>query len=368
MKIWKRNLLIIWVVVMVFGILAVYSVSIQESFSLTLSQWEPNNYFYFFRQLRNLWAALVFWAIIYKTPLEWFKKYYKWIFLAAIIFQLLVLSPLWQVYNWSRSWLNIPFLGNIQPSEFYKIWFAIFISWWLNEKKQVLNTIKWVIGYIIVIWFSVLIFAFLKDNGTILVMWTLSLILYRYAWWKWKIVWLFVVIWCLFGFLIYSQLDYVHNRIQAFLNPDVDKQKEWISWQTNQSLISIWWWWTFGRWYGKWIQKFNIPEAQSDFIFAAFSEEVWFVWNIFLIFLFWCIVYSYLYSSNNIKDSYYKILGWSMLITIIMQTFINIWVNINIIPLTWLTLPFISVGGSGIMANTIQLMLLHKIKKMYTTQ
>lgn len=366
MKIWKWNLLIIWMLIILFGILAVYSVSIQESFSLTLSQWDPSNYFYFFRQLRNLWIAVILWIIIYKTPLERFKKYYKWIFLLAIVIQLLVLSPLGATYNGSRNWLNLPFLWNIQPSEFFKIWFAIFIAGWLNERKNILSTQKWILWYIILIWLSAILFLVIKDNGTILVMGTLALIVYRYAGGSGRVVWLFILLWSVFGLVVVTQFSYVQDRIQTFLHPESDTNKEWKWRQIAQSLIAIWWWWLTWRWYGKWIQKFNIPEAQSDFIFAAFSEEVWFVGNIFLIFLFWSIVYSYLSTAWNIKDNYFKILGGAMLSTIIIQTFINIWVNTNLIPNTWLTLPFISVWWSGIMANTIQLMILHKIKKNYS--
>ena len=367
MNISKWNLLFIWILLLLFGILAVYSVSINESFSLTLSQWEPSNYFYFRRQLRNIWIALFLWIIVYKTPLERFKKYYKRIFLWVIIFQLLVMIPWLGIeLNGSRSWIYLPWLGTIQPSEFFKIWFAIFIAWWLNEKKQILNNQNGIIWYIIVIWLSALLFVIIKDNGTILVLWILSIITYRYAWWSSKIIWLFIWLWAIFWIIIYSQFDYVNKRVDYFLNPSLDKNKEqW--WQTLQSLISIWWGGVFGRWYGKWIQKFTVPEAQSDFIFATFSEEIWFTGNIFLIFLFWCIIYIYLSNAGNIKDNYYRILGWAMLSTIIVQTFINIWVNTNIIPLTWLTLPFISFWWSGIMANTIQLMILHKIKKTYST-
>lgn len=366
MNISKWNLLFVWLLLLLFGILAVYSVSIHESFSLTLSQWEPSNYFYFWRQLRNIWIAIVLWILVYKTPLERFKKYYKRIFLWTIIFQLLVLIPWLGIeLNWSRSWIYLPWLGTLQPSEFFKIWFGIFLAWWLNEKKNVLNTQNWIIWYIIVIWLSVLLFLIIKDNGTILVLGILSLISYRYAWWSAKVIWLFIWLWSILWLIIYSQFGYVQERVNFFLNPSTDKNKD--KWrQTIQWLISVWWWWIFWRWYWKWIQKFTVPEAQSDFIFATFSEEIWFVGNIFLIFLFWCIIYIYLSSAWNIKDNYYRILWWAMLSTIIVQTFINIWVNTNIIPLTWLTLPFISFWWSGIMANTAQLMILHKIKKTYS--
>lgn len=358
----RANLLLIWFLLLLFGIMAVYSVSVQESFSLTLIQWDPSNYFYFFRQLRNIAVALVMWIIVYKMPLERFKKNYKWIFLGMIVFQLLVLTPIGIDLNGSRSWLYLPWLWTLQPSEFFKIWFGIFIAWWLNEKKNVLNDRVWILWYIIIVWISVLLFLIIKDNGTILVMWILSLVMYWYAWWSGKMVWVFVLLWSLFGVLIVSQFDYVQKRVGYFLNPD-PAATEWVWWQIIQSLNSVWWWWILGRWYGKGIQKFTIPEAQSDFIFAAFSEEVGFAWNIFLIFLFWRLMYSYLWSIRNLKDNYYRLLWWSMISLIIIQTFINIWVNINILPLTGLTLPFVSFGGSAIMANMVELMMLHKIIK-----
>jgi len=146
------------------------------------------------------------------------------------------------------------------------------------------------------------------------------------------------------------------------LNPSIDKTEQWIGYQTQQWLIWIWAGWFIWKWYGKWLQKFGfIPEAQSDFIFAAFSEEIWFLWNTILFALYFALAYFTIKRLPYVKDKYYQYLSVWILSLILWQVFVNVWVNIKIIPLTWLTLPFVSYGGTALMVNVIEITLLYKI-------
>ena len=109
-------------------------------------------------------------------------------------------------------------------------------------------------------------------------------------------------------------------------------------------------------------QKFGyIPEAQSDFIFAAYSEEVWFIWDMILIWLYCRLMIYTLIKLKWVNDEYSKVIVIWLLSLIIIQAFINMWVNLKILPNTWLTLPFISYWWTSLMANCISLMLIYKI-------
>lgn len=91
------------------------------------------------------------------------------------------------------------------------------------------------------------------------------------------------------------------------------------------------------------MQKFGfIPEAQSDFIFAAFSEEIGFFGNLLLIALYVYIGYYFMTHLRYVKDEHKKIIGIGILSLILIQAFVNIGVNLKILPNTGLTLPFIS--------------------------
>ncbi|MEI7478527.1 MAG: FtsW/RodA/SpoVE family cell cycle protein [bacterium] len=91
------------------------------------------------------------------------------------------------------------------------------------------------------------------------------------------------------------------------------------------------------------MQKFGyIPEAQSDFIFAAFSEEIGFLGNMVLLAMYFYLAYTFLRLLPQVRDEYTKIFGVGLISLIMIQMFVNIGVNIKIVPLTGLTLPFVS--------------------------
>ncbi len=164
------------------------------------------------------------------------------------------------------------------------------------------------------------------------------------------------------GILVGMQFGYIRNRLESFVNPSADTTGKGISYQINQSLIAVGAGGIFGKWYGKGLQKFwYIPEAQSDFIFAAFSEEIGFFGNMVLLALYFFLAYKFIKRLPETKDEYAKNLGAGIISLIIIQMFVNIWVNVKLLPLTGLTLPFISAGWSALMVNIIELVLLYKI-------
>ena len=356
-------ILIIWVLLVLYWIFAIYSVSIFESFQLTLRQLhDPSNYFYFLRQLRHLILAIILATWLYFMPLDFIKKY-KWrIFVFSLLFLILVFTPLWLELKWAKWWLYIPGFTSIQPGEFVKLAFVIFFSSWLVKKQKMLSSFEWYIAMLVVVGISLFLFLLIPDLGTLLVLWPVALILYAYAGGNIKYIFTSIILWIVFLFTVWMQFWYIKKRVEYFLNPEIDKTVKWIWYQTRQWLIAIWAWWIIWQWYWKWLQKFwFIPEAQSDFIFAAFSEEVWFLWNSILLTLYFLLAYFTIKQLPYVKDTYYQYLSVWILSLLLWQAFVNIWVNIKIIPLTWLTLPFISYGGTALMVNILELMLLYKI-------
>lgn len=364
----KKLILIIGIALTIFGILAIYSVSIYESFQITLrmvNKWHmnnPSNYYYFFKQIISLviWGLIATW--VYFLPFKRIQEHKNKIFFGAVILQLLVFTPLGIELNWSRWWLYISWLGTVQPAEIFKLAFVIFLWWWLIKKKDFLNNFKWFFMFLAVLGIFFLIFLKIPDLGTLLVLGPVALVMYRYAWWKFKYILWTLILWVVFWLTIWMQFDYIRERIEYFINPEIDESGRWISWQINQSLIAIWWWGVFGKWYGKWLQKFGyIPEAQSDFVFAAFSEEMWFLGDFILILLYFILGYVFLKNFEDVKNPYSKVLWIWLISLILLQAVVNIWVNVKLLPLTWLTLPFISYGWTALMINFIELVLLYKI-------
>lgn len=130
-------LIILGIVLTVFGILSIYSVSIHESFTLTLSliasgklHGDPSNYFYFFRQLRNIVMALVMAGITYSIPIKFFQSNKNVTIIAIILMalQIAVFIPgIGITLNGARGWISIPGLTSIQPAEFFKLGYVLFL-------------------------------------------------------------------------------------------------------------------------------------------------------------------------------------------------------------------------------------------------
>lgn len=368
-------IIVTWILLTLYWVLAIYSVSIHKSFTLTLWWWDPTNYFYFLRHLKSIIIAIVAALVVYRIPISFFQKQRNIVIITVIVFilQILVFVPwVWITIYWARWWLDIPFLPSIQPAEFFKLAYVLFIAWWLIRKRKSIDSDnQLILSFVVINVISLLIFIFIPDFGSALVMWLTGLIMALYAWMNWKkVVWI-MFIWItgavMFG-MIASQLSsrfaYLQKRMTYFISAPSDEDSKWIGRQNEQALAAIWWGGFWGKWYWKWLQKFwYLPEAQSDFVFAAFSEEMWFIGNITLLALYFYLTYYVLTKLVYVRDEYSKMIAIGLLSLIITQAFINIWVNLKILPNTGLTLPFISHGGTAIMTNIISLIILYKIIK-----
>lgn len=104
-----------------------------------------------------------------------------------------------------------------------------------------------------------------------------------------------------------------------------------------------------------------LPEAHSDMIFDAFSEEIGFLGNLLLLALYFGLFYSFLKELTQVKDPYFRLAGIGLVSLLMVQVFVHIGVNLGILPNTGLTLPFISHGGTALMINFIELTLMFKI-------
>ena len=370
-------LLINWILLLIFWLLAVYSTSVYESFIMTAKSVnfaEPTNYYYFYQQLKSLIYITIAILILWKFPIKALKnnKFASIIMVLAFILQCLVFTKRWEAYNWARWWLNIPHMPSVQPSEFFKLAYVIFLASWLTRKKESMSSSQFFRLFIVLSALLYTIFMFIPDFWTVLIIWATALIMVRFSWLSLKktatilAIWLFawVFAWLTLG-LVNKRFSYIQNRFSYFFTNDkekIDAEREKTWWQTTQALIAIWWWWFMGNGYGNWLQKYsNLPEAYCDFIFAAFSEEIWFKWNIILIALYIWMFRYVLKHLQKVNDPHLKLI-WTWIISlIIVQTFVNMWVNVQLIPTTWNTLPFISAGWSSLMVNCIELLLLYKI-------
>lgn len=359
----------LWAVLLILWLFAVYSVSVFESFWLTLDWVDaglrdtPSNYFFFFEQLINIAVWVAAWMIVAFIPRRTIKKLHMVIFFITFCAVLLLFTPLAQTYKWATAWLDLWFT-NIQPGEFFKLWFVFFLWSRLLRKKHVMNEMTRYIAFLLMTWLCYIVFLLIPDLWTIYVLAPVSLIMFWYAWGKIKHIGLTLVLWIAAMFLAATQFNHIRVRLDYYLHPEKYEQSRDVGWQNKQALLAIGGWWRIGKWYGKWLQKFwYLPEAQSDFIFAALAEEIGVIGI-------WIILALYLTLSRQVlkkipwlpqeDDRLYAV---GLLSLIIIQAFINMGVNMGLLPLTWLTLPLFSHGWSALLVNIVEIVLLRKITK-----
>lgn len=369
----------------IFWMIMISSVSVYSSFRVTnimANNWYIENAYNYFYVLRNIWhviISLILLWIVVKIKYSTFEKYSKYIFWIAVILLLIVLI-IWATYKWAKWWISIPWIPfNIQPTEFLKISLILFFASFLKQYKWYLeNFKKWYLPFMWYLSLIVLLVALQPDFWTIMVIVPVTIIMYFYAWINIKHLASTIVVWILLILSVYTAWDYdketwknlntlwyITNRIDNFLTNNKDAiNNKTINYQTEQALIAIWSWWFSWLWFGSSIQKFwYLPEVQWDFIFSVIIEELWFIWWIILIWMYLFIWYRWFYIASRVKDLFAKYTAVWISSRILIQAFINIWVNLNIIPLTWITLPFISYGWSSLLSLVLWLAILLNISR-----
>lgn len=369
----------------IFWMIMISSVSVYSSFRVTdimVRNWlieESFNYFYVIRNIIHVFIAMLLLWFIVKIHYGFFEKYSKHIFWLAIILLLIVLI-IWVSLKWARWWLSIPWIPfTIQPTEFLKLALIIFFAAFLKKYKWLLKDFhKWYIPFMWFLWLIVLLVWLQPDFWTIMVIVPVAVIMYFYAWMNIKHLFWTIAIGLILIVWVYSAWDYdketwknlntlwyITQRIDNFLANDKEAiTKKTINYQTEQALIAIWSWWFNWLWFGQSIQKFGyLPEVQWDFIFSVVVEELGFLWWLILVSIYMYIWYRWLYIATHVKDLFAKYTAVGISSWILIQAFINIWVNLNIVPLTWITLPFVSYWGSSLISLVFALAILLNISR-----
>lgn len=312
-------------------------------------------YYYVKHQAFFFIIGLIAIFILSKVNYKLYYKHSNKILLVSLILLILVLIPgIGKVRNGSRSWFGIGSFG-FQPSEIAKLALIIFVSKYLaNNEKDVKNIFKGVFPILILIFLFFGLIMLEPDFGTgMVIVSTLFVMLFASN-----------IKFSFFGYLgllgimgivaLIIAAPYRMARIVSFLNPWSDPLG--TGFQIIQSLYAISPSGLFGRGLGNSIQKhFYLPEPQTDFIFAIILEELGILGVIILSVLFITLFTNVIKISLNSKDLFAKYLSFGLIISIILQTVLNISVVIGLVPVTGVTLPFISYGGSSLLVSMISI-------------
>lgn len=315
------------------------------------------------KQLAILLLGLIAMLITARLPYAELKKISPFLFLGAIGLSALVFLPsIGLEHNGAKRWLILgPF--SLQPAEFLKASFIIFLAAWTSVRKDKIKS--WVEGFLPFLFFLALvstIMFFQKDTGTLMVMIAGALGIFITAGGRWKQLLLMGLI----GILAFSALvivrPHVRDRIQTFFNPERDERG--ASYQINQSLIAIGSGGILGRGFGQSRQKFSyLPEPIGDSIFAVASEEFGLVGSSLIVILFLIFsLYGYLLAGQQ-KDPFGRLLIIGFITAISAQAFINIGAMLGLLPLTGVPLPFVSHGGTALLFALIEVGIILSISR-----
>ena len=344
----KRSVEILLVVsvilISIFGIIMIYSAS---------SIWAEYKYNDPLKYVKNqalfFIIGLILMFLVSKINYKFYLKKSNILLIGCIILLILVLIPgVGMVRNGSRSWFGIGSFG-IQPSEFTKLALIIFTSKYLmNNEKNMKNIKKGVLPILCVLFFVFGLIMLQPDFGTgmIIVISIIGLLFVGGVSMKFFIGLGIIGVLGITGLIIIA--PYRLARILSFLNPWSDSLGS--GFQIIQSLYAIGPGGLFGFGFLNSRQKhFYLPEPQTDFIFSIISEEFGFLGIVIVVTLFLTIIITGFKISKNCKDLFGKYLSFGIMFQLSFQALLNLMVVVGLIPVTGVTLPFLSYGGSSLL-------------------
>ncbi|MBN1331851.1 putative lipid II flippase FtsW [Candidatus Dojkabacteria bacterium] len=357
---------------LMFGWIMVYSSSVIVAFSQDLTPW-----FYFLRQLLWIIMGIIFGYIVYRFDYKRLPQIATILIITAIILLVTVLIAGVSI-NGSQRWIRLPFF-DLQPSEFAKLAFVIYLSSWLSRKRPI-NKFKSQLGN----YFLTEMLPFLAVLGTILV-----LILIEPDLGTTGIIALtamsmyfiagsglahnlgmsvLVIFSLLIGSLAAILESYRLERIKTYISviqTGLPEDKLGAGYQLSQVLTAVGSGGLWGLGFGQSKQKFNYlgETAFSDTIFAVIAEEFGFLGSLIIISAFLYIAIRGLKIARNAPDQLSSLLAAGITIWISSQAFLNIAANVGLIPLTGIPLPFISYGGSSMIVTLVGVGLLLNVSR-----
>jgi cell division protein FtsW len=328
-----------------FGLVMVLSASNVESYTKVGS-----SYAVFVQQLAYCGFGLVLFWVGLRMPVRMLRGTSGLFLVGCVVLLAMVLTPLGAEINGAQKWLRLGPLS-LQPSEPTKLALALWGAHVLITKRALLH--QWRHLLVPLVPMAVAIFALVMlqpDLGTTI---TLAVVLLALLWFGGAPLELFgaIVIAAVAGAVAMAVLaGYRSVRIQSFLHPGSDPQG--AAYQARQAMFSLadggWWGVGLGQGSAKWDY---LPNAHNDFIFAIIGEELGFVGAFAVLALFATLAYAGLRIASRNSDPWLKLVVATSTTWLVAQAAINIAYVVGLLPVTGLTLPLISSGGTSLVVT-----------------
>ncbi|OYW35943.1 MAG: putative lipid II flippase FtsW [Hydrogenophilales bacterium 12-61-10] len=324
-----------------------------------------NGEYYLIRQGMFILAGVGVGVTAFQIPMRIWQQIAPYIFLLGLLLLIVVLIPgIGHEVKGSRRWIPLGF-ANLQPSELMKLLAVLYAADYTTRKAAFMHDLKK--GFLPmagVMLLTGLLLLSEPDFGAFVVIVAIAMGILFLGGLNWKVfAGLIVMLVIGFAALIFSS-SYRLQRVQTFLKGPFEDPYG-AGYQLSHALIA------FGR--GEWLglglggsveKLFYLPEAHTDFLLAVIAEEFGFIGVLVVISLFaWLIVKAFLIGlrAAQLERNFNALVAQGIAIWIGVQSLINMGVNVGLLPTKGLTLPFLSFGGSGILANCLAIAVLLRI-------
>jgi len=304
------------------------------------------------QQIVWLVLGLVFFFVFSQIDYRRYPRF-AWIFYFSSIFFLLLTFIFGRAIRGSVRWLEIGGFG-LQPSELVKPFLILFFaSFFASEEEMNLKRILTGFGLLLPPFLMIFFQPDLGSSLVVLFFW-LGIVLAKGMKGKWLV--LSSVLFLLIVPLVWFFLkDYQKQRLLTFLNPQIDALGSGFN--VIQSMIAVGSGQFLGRGLGRGTQSHLsfLPERHTDFIFASLAEELGFVGSFLLLGLFFLLLWRILNLARNSRDQLSFLIYIGVFTLLFSQILVNLAMNLGLLPVTGITLPLISYGGSSLLSTMIAL-------------
>jgi rod shape determining protein RodA len=340
----------------VLGCAAVYSSSVAE----LRGQGLPGDHF-LRRQLVNLAVGIVGMLVVAAID---YRKYQAWApfaFGGVVLALIAVLTPLGATTNGAQSWFTFG-SAQVQPSEYAKVGMIVGVAAIFGMQRQV-PTLRHLLLALAAYGLIGALILLQPDFGTFMVFGAIlfGILLVGGVQARWLAVLVLVGAIGAAGMFTTDVLkDYQKQRLTVFINPQADADGRGFSWNYRQSLIAVGSGGLTGRGYlqGSQTSLNYVPEQHTDFIFTVIAEELGFAGAALLLGLYGLLVWRGLRTAALARDQFGTLLATGVVAMFAFQGFINIGMTLGIMPITGIPLPFVSYGGSSLIASFLAVGLL----------
>ena len=357
---------LVWVVValLALGLVMVYSASIALPDNPKFARYAPT--YFLARQALSIFIGLLVALVALQVPIAQWERWSPWLFVGSLLLLVIVLLPfIGKGVNGARRWIPLGVM-NFQPSELAKLTIAMYAAGYMVRKMDVKEKfLQAVLPMAVSVAVVGLLLLAEPDMGAFMVIATIAMGILFLGGVNGRMFSLITSVLLGAFVLMITMSDWRRERIFAYLNPWDEKYTLGKAYQLSHSLIAFGRGEIFGQGLGSSIEKLHyLPEAHTDFLLAVIGEELGFVGVAVVILAFFWLTRRIFHIGRQaialdrvFAGLYVQGIG----IWMGGQAFINMGVNLGVLPTKGLTLPLMSFGGSAIVVNLIALAIVLRV-------